>query len=372
MQDAISEQLDPSAEYAARRNRLRREIRKAGLDCLLVLEPADRFYLSGFELSDTQPDESSGCLIIASDGNDWLATDSRYRLAAERLWDPERLLIYRGEGLDELAGLLKGSGILIGTSARGISWRKAQALGQKLGRHHRLLPSPPFVARMREIKSAQEIAALRRSFRLNHAMFDWLGERVKSGELPGLSETALAWEIEKFFRENGAEELAFATIAAVGVNAAIPHATPSADVKIADGPLLVDAGCRVEGYCSDQTRTWWLGPEPAREFSAALSLVRDAQQAALEIMRPGVACSKVYDAACKVFEKAGALAAFTHGLGHGVGLQTHEAPSLSRASTQILREGMTVTVEPGLYYPEWGGVRWENTVLVDKDGITIL
>ena len=225
---------------------------------------------------------------------------------------------------------------------------------------------------MRVIKEPCEIAALEKSFLLNHQMFAWLENRLAAGELASRNEKTLAWEIEKFFRDNGAQELAFDTIAATGKNGARPHAIPGARIFAANEPVLVDAGCRVDDYCSDQTRTWWHGPEPSADFEKTLGLVRSAQEAALAMMAPGVPCADVYKAATQVFIDAGVEKAFTHGLGHGVGLQTHEAPSLSPFSSQILAENMVVTVEPGLYYPDWGGVRWENTVLIEKNVIRIL
>jgi Xaa-Pro aminopeptidase len=169
--------------------------------------------------------------------------------------------------------------------------------------------------------------------------------------------------------------LAFPVIAAVGKNAALPHAVPGDEALGETGLLLVDAGCRVDNYCSDQTRTFWIGGKSGgmyERFARACDLTRRAQQAALAVMRPGVTCRDVHAAARAVFEKAGVAEAFTHGLGHGVGLETHEAPSLNPGSGRPLETGMVVTVEPGLYYPEWGGVRLEYTVVVEEDGVRIL
>ena len=189
---------------------------------------------------------------------------------------------------------------------------------------------------------------------------------------PGRTEKELSWAIERFFRENGAEELAFANIVAGGRNAALPHAIPGEDAVTENCLVLIDVGCRVDAYCSDQTRTFWAGDAPAPEFRRTLALVREAQEAALKKMRPGLSLREVYALARAVFEKAGVAEAFTHGLGHGVGLETHEAPSLSPRAEGVLEPGMVVTVEPGLYYSAWGGVRWEYTVLVEEGGVRIL
>lgn len=358
--------------YAARRNRLRASIRAKGLDALLVCLPANRFYLSGFELHDGQPGESSGMLLICADGDDWLATDSRYLLAAQKLWPNDRIFLYSANQAAGISRLLSQRANIAGIESAGISWAFLRKLRAALGRRVALLAVDGLVEKLRMIKDDAEIAALKSSFALNHKMFDWLGQKVESVALETISEMELAWEIEKLFRENGAQELAFATIVATGKKGAQPHAVPGGDLVSKNLPLLVDAGCRVRNYCSDQTRSFWHGPSPAEEFSRVLKLVREAQQAAIEIMKPGVACSLVYKTAREVFEKAGVASAFTHGLGHGVGLETHEAPSLSPHSDCLLSQGMAVTVEPGLYYPEWGGVRWEYTVLVEEEGVRIL
>lgn len=360
--------------YAARRFRLKKELLKAGLDALIVLAPANRFYLSGFELRDGQCDESSGFLLITAAESDWLFTDSRYELAALEVWPEKFVRIYSGATImSQLAAILKTSAALAGFEGNAASWKFISSLRSEIrGNFPILKPTRGLVEKLRVIKEPCEIAALEKSFALNHKAINWINVEAAQDRLASRSEKELAWEIEKFFRENGAAELAFATIAAAGQRSALPHAEPL-ETKIGENTsLLVDLGCRVDNYCSDQTRCWWLGNNPPSRYSDTLKLVQEAQQKALDIMKEGVACAEVYKAARDVFEKANQASHFTHGLGHGVGLQTHEAPSLNPRSNQILQAGMVVTVEPGLYYPEWGGARWENTVLVQKDGVKIL
>lgn len=358
---------DMSAVHAQRRENLRRLMRARGLDALLVSHAANRWYLSGFELHDPQCNESAGRLVITADGRDWLATDSRYADAAARLWDRDRIRIYGGDAMRDLALLLKGCGSRVGFEARAISCAHARELGAHV-RGLWLEAADGLVERVRVIKDAREVAALEASFALNHALMAWVEKEL----VPGRSEAELSWAIERFFRDNGASELAFASIVAVGENAALPHAVPG-DARVRENCLvLVDAGCRVDSYCSDQTRTFWVGHAQSDVFARTLALVREAQDAALAVMRPGLPLRDAYAAARKVFERAGEAQAFTHGLGHGVGLETHEAPSLSPRAQGVLEPGMTVTVEPGLYYPDWGGVRWEYTVLVEEDGVRVL
>lgn len=358
--------MDISADmYGVRRERLRALLRERGLDALLVSHAANRFYLSGFELHDPQCNESAGRLLITADGQDWLCTDARYLDAAHRLWDENRIFIYGGDTAGQLRSLLreKAAGP-IGIEADALSLEFYRKMAPGLA----LRTAGGLVEELRLIKDAHEIAAMERSCALNQRLMEWLPAQL----VPGRTERELSWCIETFFRENGASELAFANIVAVGPNAALPHYIPG-DVPIAEEcPVLIDVGARLDLYCSDQTRTFWVGECPTVEFTRTLELVRAAQEAAIAAIRPGMKAAEVYKTARRVFETAGEAAFFTHGLGHGVGLETHEAPSLGARSEGVLRPGMVITVEPGLYYPQWGGVRWEYMVLVEEDGVRIL
>lgn len=349
--------------YARRRETLRAALRQRGLDALLVSAAPNRYYLSGFELHDPQFNESAGRLVICADGQDWLATDARYTDAAARIWDKDHIFIYKGDGIADMARLLRSRGLRIGFEAESVSYSFLAAL-RKAVAGLGLEAADGLVEKQRSIKDDDEIKALQASFRLNHAMLDWVRDKL----LPGRSEQEISWEIERYFREHGASELAFANIVAVGPNAALPHAIPGHDCITENCPVLLDIGCRVHDYCSDQTRTFWIGDTPTDEFQKTLELVQAAQKAAIAVLRPGLPMCDAYAAARRVFEKAGVEAYFTHGLGHGVGLETHEAPSLNPRRTDPLRAGMVVTVEPGLYYPQWGGVRWEHTALITEDG----
>ena len=224
------------------------------------------------------------------------------------------------------------------------------------------------VEELRIIKDAHEIELMRRSAQLNHLLM----EHVPSLLQPGRTEAQVAWEIEQFFRNHGASGNAFDPIVAVGPNAALPHAIPGLSPVLDECPVLIDVGARLNDYNSDQTRSFWVGERPAPCFSSALEQVKAAQQRGIDAIRPGARCSDVYLAAWEYLAECGVAQYFTHGLGHGVGLETHEAPSLSPRSDQVLRAGMIVTVEPGLYYPQWGGVRWEYMVLVTENGCEIL
>ena len=351
--------------FTRRREALRPLLHAKKLEALLVSLDANRFYLSGFELQDHQVNESAGCLVVQSDGDDWLCTDARYDVAAKRLWDHDRIFIYSGDAATQIGAFfrdkIQGN---LGFDPRVLSF----ASHTSLSGHLRLAPAEGLVESLRMVKEPEEIACLERAVSLNHRLMEWLPSILGADR----TEYELAWAIERFFRDHGASSLAFPCIAAAGPNAALPHATPG-DSRIREKAcVLVDTGCRVDTYCSDQTRTFWIGDTPSRQFLRALDAVRVAQEKAIAFIRPGVAAKDVYFVARNYFERKKCTAHFTHSLGHGIGLQTHEGPSLSPRSEEILRAGMVLTVEPGLYYPQWGGVRWEHMVLVTEEGARVL
>jgi len=350
---------------AARRERAREKMRAKGLDGLLVGHAANRFYLSGFELHDVQCNESSGLLLLRPDGRDWLLTDARYLDAARRIWPEERIHIYRAPKNGDVNAFLRGRSMArLGVEADALSYKAYAALTEGLTAE----PLSGLVESLRRHKDAAEMELMRASMRLNHEAF----AAAPGFLVPGRTEREVAWELEKFYRERGASELAFDTIVGVNENAALPHAIPG-DTRIPEeGLVLVDMGCRLADYCSDQTRTFWVGGEPSDRFRHVLGMVQEAQAAALRIIRPGLPVREAYAAARAVFERYGQAEFFTHALGHGIGLETHEAPSLSPVSQDVLEPGMVVSVEPGLYYPDWGGVRWEHLACVTEDGCELL
>lgn len=354
-----------AARHAARREKLRRLMHANALDAMLVTLDANRFYLSGFELQDHQVNESSGCLLVMRDGKDWLCTDARYRDAALRLWDPERVLIYGSDVPREIHTLVreKVHGVT-GIEESAMNVRFHRAFAENLT----LRGADGLVEELRMIKEPEEISRMEKAAALNHKLMEWLPGTFAED----CAEEDIAWAVERFFRENGAESLAFPCITAVGANSALPHAVPGKTRIRENTCVLVDVGCRVDNYCSDQTRTFWVGDKPTDAFMEALSRTRTAQEKAIAAIRPGIAASAVYAVARDYFADHGVAEYFTHGLGHGIGLQTHEGPSLNPRNAAVLRPGMVITVEPGLYYPQWGGVRWEYMVLVTEDGCRIL
>lgn len=349
--------------FRDRRNRLRELLAQRSLDALIVTSPSNRYYLSGFELHDVQFNESSGTLVICRSGRDYLLTDSRYEEAAGALWNDE-LVIYKRNYIDSLNTILARCGSRIGFESRSVSAHQAGLMK----RLRCLEACNGLVEKLRVHKDAEEVAALKKSFALNHAMLKWVPGVLEEG----MTEKELAWKIECFFRENGASELAFPSIVAFGANAALPHAIPSDRKLTANTGVLLDVGCRVDSYCSDQTRSFWFGDRESDFFCLTRDLVARAQEEVIRHMEPGLPLAELAWKAQHIFEDAGVADHFTHGLGHGVGLDTHEPPSFSIHARGRLEPGMTVTVEPGLYYPDKLGIRLEVTVLVEEDGVLVL
>jgi Xaa-Pro aminopeptidase len=244
--------------------------------------------------------------------------------------------------------------------------RLSRAL-KKLSPPVRLHPVKGLFEQMREVKDKEEIKAMRASARSMSRIL----ERVIRGLRTGQTEKEISWKIESLARQSGAEDLAFPSIVASGPNSALPHAVPTNRKIRAKEPITLDVGLKLNGYCSDMTRTVFLG-RPGPTFRRIYATVRAAQLAALERVRPGVKTTVPDKVARDIIKEAGFGEYFGHALGHGVGLATHEGPRLGPKKPVRLREGMVVTVEPGIYIPGKGGVRLEEMVVVASNGPDIL
>jgi Xaa-Pro aminopeptidase len=240
---------------------------------------------------------------------------------------------------------------------------KFKALSPPIG----LVPLSGLVEEMREVKDALEVKALEASAELISTILD----EVIAGLEPGLTEKEVAWQIECMAHEAGAERLAFPPIVASGPNSALPHALPTDRRLGKEEPIILDAGVRLRGYCSDITRTIFLG-RPGPDLRKIYNTVRQAQLAALEEIRPGVDSIHPDAIARDVIRDAEFGEYFGHALGHGVGLATHERPRLGPQKPVKLKKGMVVTVEPGIYIPGKAGVRLEEMVVIETDGPRIL
>ncbi len=349
--------------------RIREIIRREGLDALLVTYPANRRYLSGFKPDDGQWGESSGALLI-SPHQALLLTDFRYQKSAQEQAEYFTIRLYPRGLAPELAAVLAGSGIKrLGIEARGMLLSQHQALADELGGVE-LVPTRDLVLRLRRIKDRREVEAMGRSLALMESVL----EQVLARDLVGLSERELSLAITRAVEDAGAQGVAFDPIVASGPQGAEPHAVPGPRVIQAGDPVIFDVGARLEGYCSDLSRTVVAGGAQAADqrFRRVYQVVRRAQERALAGIRPGMTGAQADALAREVIEEAGYGPHFGHSLGHGVGLETHEDPGLGPYSQGILEAGMVFTLEPGIYLPGWGGVRLEQMVELTDRGCRLL
>jgi Xaa-Pro aminopeptidase len=220
------------------------------------------------------------------------------------------------------------------------------------------------VERLREIKDPGEIARIEEACRIADAALSLIRPRLTER----LTEAELGRSLDFAMRELGAAGPSFETIVAAGPNAAKPHHRPGAHAISEGFPIVLDFGALVDGYCSDMTRTVWVGGIQSDELRRAVEVVMASQAAGVAALKPGVKCREVDQACRDVIADAGWADAFVHGTGHGVGLDIHEAPSVAATSRDTLEAGHVVTVEPGIYLPGLGGVRIEDTLVVTQDG----
>jgi Xaa-Pro aminopeptidase len=339
---------------SARVERLRERLDDLGAATFLVAEPVNVRWLIGFE--------SSNAAVLVGRDRLLVATDGRYAEAARALEGIEvvqserDLAPWLGARLGELAEPP------LAFEANRLTYAAYEALA---GSGLALRPARAVLEELRSVKDEEELDTVRRAAAVNHAAY----ERTARAGIVGTSEADLAWAMEVALREAGADALAFPVIVASGPNAALPHHHPGPRTIGAGETVVLDAGARVGGYCSDCTRTFATGALPA-ELERAYELCREAQVEALAAVRPGVSAREVDALARRRIETGGREV--LHGLGHGVGLEVHEPPRLSETSDATLVAGNVVTVEPGVYLPGAGGVRIEDLVVVTDDGPEVL
>ena len=345
-------------DVAARSTRLRPLFPDAGIDALVVTNPANIRYLTSFT-------GSAGVVLVTADEL-VLVTDGRYRdQAADQV---------RAAGVDarvEISSTAQREIIIsvladrarIGLEADHVSWSSQRRYASEWFPDRTLVPTVALVETLRRCKDAGELARIELAARIADDALDLMRPRL----LDEPTELEFGRELDMTMRSLGATRPSFETIVASGPNGARPHARPS-DRVIREGDLVVlDFGAVIDGYCSDMTRTLAVGgvSDTARRM---LEVVTAAQAAGVAAVRPGIAARDV-DAVCRsVIAEAGWADAFSHGTGHGVGLDIHEAPGVRSTSDATLVIGDVVTVEPGVYLPEHGGVRVEDTVVVTTEG----
>lgn len=343
----------------ARRQRLAASLAGRGLPVMMVTEPANVRYLTGYV-------GSNGIALVSGEGS-VLLTDSRYAVSAHEQVRGAEVVI---GGRDLLADVASRAAALAGDGPVAV-----EAEDMTLARHARLVellgatpvePTRGLVEDLRLVKDAGEVDAMRRAA----AVIDAALARVLDRGIVGRTERQVAFDLLEAMLDEGAQEPSFPTIVASGPRGARPHHVPAGDPVPADTLVVIDLGAVVDGYCSDMTRTVSTGDLPPR-LAEIHAVCLDAQQAALEAARPGITAGELDAVARTRIAEAGYGAHFGHGLGHGVGLAIHERPGVRPEGTETLREGMAITIEPGIYLEGDFGVRSEINVALTSEGAEI-
>jgi Xaa-Pro aminopeptidase len=343
-----------------RLEQLRKEIAEQKLDGLLITDPLNRRYVSGFT-------GTAGWLLITAE-RAMLAVDFRYyERAAREAPDWEQVHVTRTHE-ETLVDMAAEAGVRrLGIEGDHVTVNQFDEMATKLPQVT-LVPLEDVVLDMRAIKDESEIEAIRRAVACADAAYAHLCGTIR----PGISEAEVSWALESYMRTHGASGISFETIVGSGPNGAMPHATAGERVIGKGEPIVIDFGAVVDGYCSDITRTVCLGRGDER-YLEIWQRVLAAQRAVEDALWPGMSGVEADAIARDMFVQSGCADHFGHGLGHGVGLAIHEQPRLSRTSKDLaLQPGMVITVEPGLYYPGWGGVRIEDIVVMREDGVEVL
>lgn len=334
------------------------------LDAILISAAENRQYLSGFT-------GSAGYLFIAK-GKAVLLTDSRYTEQATHQAPDFQVVQIRG-GWDWLVEILKESGVRrLGFESQNMTVATYDRLLEAVKEDNDLInvslvASSGLPEELRVIKDKGELASLQLAIDASDQAMEAVCPTIRKG----MTEREVAWRMEVAMREFGADGLSFDTIVAAGPNGAMAHHMPS-DKVIAEGePIVIDMGARVNGYCSDITRTVVVG-EPDDAFRKIYDIVLGAQLTAINTVRAGMSGEECDELSRGVIVNAGYGDNFGHSLGHGVGLAVHENPRVSPTSTDTLEPEMVFTVEPGIYLTGWGGIRIEDIVVLGENGATPL
>lgn len=348
----------PEPEFQTRRSHLRTRLKEDHIDAFLVTALPNIRYLTGFT-------GSNGILLITA-SRETLFTDPRYTIQAKRETS-SRIRTVKGPTLPAVSKAIHRQRLRkVGFERQAIPFHIYDFLVHDL-RSASLVPTRSLVEALRMIKSDNEIEAIRRAVNTNSNAFSKVLPSIKLGQ----SEKRIAADLEYQMRRAGGDGPAFETIVAAGPRAALPHARPTSNSIAANQLLLIDMGTIQDGYTSDMTRTVFLG-SPDQNWKKNYQAVLEAQMAAIDSIRDGVAAAIPDRRARKVLKSFGLDKAFTHSTGHGLGLEIHEEPRLGKRDKNTLRAGMVVTVEPGIYLEGRGGIRVEDTVLVTSSGCEIL
>ena len=331
---------------------------KEGLDGSLIDSPENRYYLTGFT-------GTAGRVLLTGKGA-YFITDFRYVEQAKKQTEGYEIVELSSNFEKGLNELLKKDGVKrLGFESKAISHEQFLKYNEVL--EVELQKTTDLIEGLRVIKGPEEIEKIKKAVEITDAAFAHILGIIK----PGVTEREIALELEFFQKRMGGEKNAFDFIVASGQRSSLPHGVASDKVIEKGDFVTLDFGVFYQGYCSDLTRTVVVG-EPDEKQKEIYGLVLKAQLAVIERVKAGMSCKEVDEIARGIIGEAGYRENFGHGLGHGIGLEIHEAPRVSFTSETILQPGMVVTNEPGIYIPGWGGVRIEDDLLITEEGCEVL
>jgi len=338
-----------------RLERLRKQIRQKGWDAVWVTKAANRQYLSGFT-------GSAGWVMVPAKGKPVLVTDGRYTEQAQLETQNFKITISAKDPLLVVADWLNNQKVkklaFEDDEVSVAAWKKVRSLTRSL----QGIGLQNLIEQIRVIKDPEEVKKIQKAIKISEKAFEEVVKKIR----PGLTERAIAFEMEKCLFKGGSEGLAFPTIAASGPRSSLPHGQPT-DRRLRSGDLLIlDFGGTVQGYHSDLTRTVGIG-KISQKQKELYKIVKNAQKQSQKLIFSGQKCADSDKKARKIFKDANLDTYFVHSLGHGLGQDVHELPRLSSASKDEFKTNMVVTCEPGVYLPGWGGVRIEDDLLVQPE-----
>lgn len=323
----------------------------------LTDKPENRQYLAGFT-------GTAGALVV-SPHHQVLITDGRYADQAREQAEDWEVVVQKSSILGELSKIFVNLGIkTLWFDAKTMTvdfYQQLVSIATEVGLD--LVPTYDVVEEIRQIKSSEELASIDRAFAITNQAFEYIFPQIQEG----VTEKEIAWQLERFMREAGADKIKENHVIASGPRSALPHGRATMRTLERGDFLTMDIGAVVNGYYSDMTRTVVIGEADERQREV-YQWVLDAQNLALSLMGPGAQCENTDQQIREFFAERGVADHFVHSLGHALGLEIHENPGLRKGNQTSLQPGMVITVEPGLYFPGWGGVRIEDPVVITKDG----
>lgn len=350
--------MEENSIWADRLDKFKKIIAEKKLKAALISKAENCSYLSGFTGDDS--------FLLISSEKDLFITDSRYTEQAAAQAVDFQILEYKGAMLDALSEELKKNKIkVLGFEDNYTVFSMYKNMKKKLG--VRLEPLGNSVVTLRSVKDEHELRIIKKAARIADDAFEHILGFIK----PGISEKEISAEIEYYMKKNGAEKCAFDTVVASGERSSMPHGVASDRILKNGDTITLDYGAVVSGYCSDITRTVFLG-KPQDEVLEIYNVVQDAQKMGIDGAREGLAGREIDSIARDHIKEKGFYEYFGHGLGHGIGLEIHEEPRLSPKSETIMKNGMVVTVEPGIYIPGKYGVRIEDDIVINGQEPIIL